>query len=616
VKKFLAVFWLFSISLSATATERRFTAMERSGAPVEWSEEKGPFPQVLKGLTRQGNLSLAAVSTINSVMPYDFDAGRAVLRPALLDDLFYETLMLSDPLGGSERIYPLIAQALRLPDDFSYVVFELDPRARFQDGAPVTAEDILFSLERFKAASPLQRKKIQSAVKAVSIQGRDVRFDLATRGQASRSAIVMLAGLKVVKPNTTGSTLIGGIQVPYTASGPYRITHLGRSRLSLIIDPAYWGFQLPTRKGFFNFRVVDVFSYPDENTARQSLANSVANFLTEPLIQSANGREQQMFKSNPQLHRVEEENAVPGRRHPTFDFNLASSQVQDPRVRQALLLAYDFDGINRLYFGGALQRPQSLLQGGSIPEPTGEATDEVNEILSSCALSALPFEAYGHAQYRQLADKRVRLLTALRLLQESGHRLENGVLKRPLQDGSFAPVQLRMLVRENDARAAQLFRSDLQRLGIQTQITSAHSELFRNLKNSGTFDLVSGTQGFLGGDGWLSPERLDDLPAQHAPCLQSMIQVLQNEPAGTALLVNTAQALARAQQALYLSIFTGEPARKIFYLDQRLIAPPGLSLERLHLYGYWEPPEPAEPNPQFFFWPSGCWDIGCFFGAN
>jgi len=614
VKNLLVFFWLFSISYSAAALEQRLTSFRRFGALTTGTETADHFAEIIPQVLPGGDLTVSRVNAIESLHPYDFDDGRPVPRPALIDDLFYESLLLSDPVAESGRMYPLLAQALRVPDDLSHVIFEINPHARFQDGTPVTAADVLFSVEVLKKSSRALKDQFEEVVKSVTAGGSEVKFELTTTGQASRHAIMFLASIKIVKPNTTGAVEVGGIRVNFTPSGPYRMTRLGRSRLSLIIDPSYWGRDLSTRKGFFNFRAVDVAASPNEHSARLSVANDETNFFFESQPWAAPSTMALIKAKNAHIQHIEED-ARSGSGNPSLSFNLDSPAVIDWRVRQAILLAFDFEEINRVFFGDTLRRPLSLLESGPLA-PQGLPSNSVQALMDSCPIPQLgAFETYGHSQYAAIADKRVRLLTAMRLLQEAGYKLENGIIRRPLADGSYTPFILRLLVKENQMRSLFHFRTDLQRLGILVNITGVDGENFRALQSTGNFDLISTDEAFVDQYGWPNPHKLKLYGARNLPCLQNMLRTLEKEEAKSQAYRDNAEAIARVHQALHLNIFTGAPAKKNFFVDQRLNIPSKLSIEKIHMYGYWI--EPTYPDQMPLYWPGGgCLDIGCLFGRG
>ncbi len=602
MKKFLAAISLLSFAFVAHAAEHRSYAIERFGAQVPWGAKQNSFPLVNLAATPGGTLSIAQSNLIDSLLPN---------RLPLLDNLLYESLMLPDPIAKTERMYPLIARSLRIDDELRYVVFELDPRARFQDRALIRGEDILFSIQEWKNASREFKERFESLVRAVDAQPQEVKFELKTTGQASRHAIMWLAAMKIVKTNTTGSPVVGGIKVEYTPSGPYRLFTLGRNRLSLIKDSFYWGAELPVRKGFFHLQQINLIASNDENSARMALLNQKANFFLETHPTVAPLLNAQLGTKNQHVKMVVESSATFMRKKPVLAFNLSRPVLHDWRVRQALMLAYDFDGMNQRYHAGKLLRPSHIAEASTF-RPDATPRDEVRAIMSTCSLpdeAYGDFASYGHSLYTQIGDKRSRLLAAQNLMLKSGFKLENGLMKRSLPDGRFIPVILKAVIQNSDLRDMQLYQADLRLIGITLGITRIEGP-------ANDYDLISGNADFLTKDGRPSAENLKLIESQRLPCLNTILDTLRAEPPYSDIYRDAVDAVSRITEALQLGIYTGEPKAQNFFVDDRLQIPTGLGLENAAMYGYWFDAQ-AEiqwmyPSPPYF----GCMEISCMFGQR
>jgi hypothetical protein len=154
------------------------------------------------------------------------------------------------------------------------------------------------------------------------------------------------------------------------------------------------------------------------------------------------------------------------------------------------------------------------------------------------------------------------------------------------------PVQLNLLVREDELRSANLFAEDLIRLGFLVRIKSAQGEAFRNLSKTKEFDLESDDESFLDKEGRPNPLRFRSSSAATLPCIRNMIRDLEATDPETESHRDLSEAIARVHQALHLSIFTGSPVKKNYFFDAPLHLPPGTDPEpeKMHLYGYWLDP--------------------------
>lgn len=604
MKKFLILCGLFTApALSLAATEHRLLAIQRFGVPVSWSEKQEKFPQVFSSLAVQGNLVMARVQSIESIHPYDFDDGRPRSRPALIDDLVYESLLLPDPVGDSEKMYPLIARAVRVAADLSYVVFELDPRARFQDGTAVKGQDVVYSVGEYKKSHLSYRARFDAAVKAIQPADQEVRFDLNTKGQASRDAIMMLARIKIVKPNTTGAPRIGGLPVNYTATGPYVINQLGRSRINLIKSMYYWADRTPVRTGFFNFRSIELLAVADVTAARLVVLNGQANYYLETQPAAAGAFKTMLEKKKSPLELSEEKAPLATRPVNSLFLNWKRPVLADARIRRALLLAFDFDSANRIYAGNELTRPASLLSGSEI-EPKGKPNPEVEKLLAQCELPPDDIEDHGYALYASNGDKRLRLEQAALLLSQAG--ITPGA-KLPLTAVAADP---------NDIRLLQLLRSDLARLGVDLNVTKMNDNAaLAQMMATGEYDIAPISEGFLSPEGWPRADLLNPQIAAH-DCISKLAHKMREETPDSEGYRDAADALSRAHQMLALSIFTGQLEKNHYFMDARIQVPSGLSRERIYMYGYWldQAEEDERQRSQVPTW-FGSGDISDFFGG-
>jgi microcin C transport system substrate-binding protein len=286
--KFLLAAGCFCISLSLHAQEIRLFAFDPSGEAVEWPPASHQFPGVILGLPYQGTLDYLQPFPVVSIHPYDRLKGTVKMRPRILDDLYFESLLLTDPITGSERLYPLIARSLRVTPDFSSVVFELNSRARFQDGTSVRGEDIFFSYGVMLDSLPALKRKFKAAIVKIEVEASEIKFQFRVRDRRARELIALLGRMNVVKPNTVGNLSQGGVALNFTTTGPYRLTQVRSLRVKLVRDPYYWANQLPTRRGFFNFREIIVRAW-NGDLKKSGPVEDDLHYLLNPAVQVPEG---------------------------------------------------------------------------------------------------------------------------------------------------------------------------------------------------------------------------------------------------------------------------------------------------------------------------------------
>ncbi|MFC6280850.1 MULTISPECIES: extracellular solute-binding protein [Polaromonas] len=288
------------------------------------------------------------------------------------------TLMVESLLTGNSEepttAYGLLADDVVVSPDKLSATFRLNGKARFNDGQPVLASDVLHSYKQLTGplAAP-QYRMIYAEVKAVTVvSDRVVRFDFAT---PNPELPLVVGGMPVFSKRWGGGKPFDQIvSDPPIGSGPYKLASLAMGRdITYVRDPAYWGADLPTRKGQFNFDRVTYKIYLDETSRFEGLKAGEYDFLREFI--SRNWARQYTGKqfSSGELVKRAFENLNPGD-FQGYVFNLRKPKFQDVRVRQAIGLAMDFEWMNRQLFYGIYKRvngyfPNSEFHAEGLPKP-------------------------------------------------------------------------------------------------------------------------------------------------------------------------------------------------------------------------------------------------------
>jgi ABC-type transport system substrate-binding protein len=489
---------------SSRAADTRYYGFEPTGSYFILKHVSPILPQQTLFQEIRGTLTASKLGSINSVQPYAYDKGVFQRRPQFIDDLMYESLLLDDPSQMTDRMYPLIASSIRIANDLSYVVFEIDPSARFNDGVSVLGSHVYHSYMIYKESHPDAAKYLAAVVGDIKVGEKSIEFGLTVRGQQAREAIMRLARIKIVKPNTTGNQSMGGIAVRYTGSGPYTLTRLSAYRSGMIRNQFYWADYTPMRKGFFNFREIGEVAYATPDLAASALVGGQVNFHHEKRQWTIRDISDRLYKALSTISLVIDSNRVPGEPLRSYAFNLDRAQIADYRVRQALLLAYDFSLINQLYHVGELERPLSLLH-GSVSAPAGVPSDSVKALIATCALPSHAtgsFQDYGNSLFNKLSDKRTRLLEVSRLIREAGYTLINGKFTRRDSTGKEVPMALKIVAADaNDQTRMILFANELSKLGIDaTLVSPADQTEFEKVIASNDYDIAPADERLLSRD--------------------------------------------------------------------------------------------------------------------
>ena len=409
--------------------------------------------------------------------------------PYGLGQLMFESLL----VGNSEEpttAYGLLAEDVEVPPDGLSATFRLNPKARFQDGTPVLATDVVHSFRTLisKEAAP-QFRIVYAEVKDVTATGeRTVRFDF-------------------VRPNPELPLVVGGMPVfgrtwgagkPFdqvitdmpVVSGPYKLSsdRLGRD-VTYVRDPGYWGAELPTRRGQFNFDRVTFKIYLDDTSRFEGLKAGEYDFMRE--FSSRNWARQytgRMFDSGQVVKRAFP-NGNPGD-YQGFVFNLRNDKFKDVRVRQAIGLAYDFAWLNRQMFYGLYQRvegwfPNSEFHAGGLPGP-----DEL--ALMEPLRDKLAPEVFGPAVRSPSTEPpgslRENLRAARDLLAQAGWTYRDGALRNAKGEAFTIEV---LNDQPSLVRVIAPLQTSLRKLGIEMSFRSVDFSLAQQRMDNFDFEMTT-----------------------------------------------------------------------------------------------------------------------------
>jgi peptide/nickel transport system substrate-binding protein len=468
---------------SLLAEESNAIAMHGAPAlPVDFSHMPYANPDAPKG----GRLVQGFLGTFDSLNPL-IVRGLAVQQ---IRGFVVESLMAR---GNDEAftLYGLLAKTVETDDARSYVTFHLDPRARFSDGQPVLAEDVLFSWALLRdKGRPNHRQYYSKVVKAEAPNPHTVRFDL--EGANDRELPLILGLMPVLPKHAVDvATFEETSMSPPVGSGPYRVSAVkpGAS-VTLTRNPDYWARDLPVNRGLWNFDEVRLDFYREANGQFEAFKRGLYDFRveTEPL-RWHDGYDFPAIRNGDVIR----DTIKTGLPQPSefLVFNTRRPMFSDIRVRQALTLLFDFEWINRNYFFGLYGRSASFFAGSELSAYARAADDRERELLR-------PFAAHLRADildgsYRlPVTDgsgrDRATLRSALTLLSEAGYDLDGTVLR---QRATKAPLTFEILVTTRDQeRIALAYMRDLKRAGIEASVRAVDAVQFDQRRLGFEFDMI------------------------------------------------------------------------------------------------------------------------------
>jgi microcin C transport system substrate-binding protein len=410
-------------------------------------------------------------------------------------ELTSDTLM-TPALDEVSTQYGLLAESVAYQDDFSSAIYRLRPNARWHDGSPVTAEDVIFSFEVFKQNDPRYAAYYRHVGKLAQTDEHKVTFYFDQPGNRELPQIV--GQLNVVsklwwegtgnagdKRDITTTTL-----VPPLGSGPYRIKEFvaGRSIVYARVKD-YWGHDLNVNVGQHNFDELRFEYFRDSAIAIEAFKADHVDWRTENSAKDWATAYDISAISDGRV--IKEEFPIRSRGiMQAFTFNLRRDQFKDPRVREAFNLALNFEEMNRQFFFGQYERIGSFFEGTEL------AATDLPQGLELQILDGLrdqvPAEVFKTPFKNPVGGSseavRANLRHATRLLREAGYEVRNQVL---VNSKTGEPLTVEFLVAAPQYERIVLFyRASLKRLGIDATVRTVDQAQYENRLRGFDFDVI------------------------------------------------------------------------------------------------------------------------------
>ncbi len=472
----LAVAWL--VALAGAAWVR--ASEPRHGLSVfgdlEYPPEFEHFGYVKPDAPKGGTLRLSSFGSFHSLQPF-IRQGRAAAGVRGI----YDTL-LTRAWDETSAVYGLLAETVELADDKSWIAFVLRPEARWHDGEPVSADDVVFTLEVLKEKGSPTLKTLLRAVTGAEKRGpRKVRIHLSE--QATRRLPLQISSEVQILPEHYWTTreFDKTTLEPPLGSGPYKIAEVDAGRsISYERVRDYWGRDLNVNVGRFNFDRIQYKYFQDTNMQVEALKAHEVDWKDElvPRIWATGYDTPAKRRGHFIQEVIETEQPI---RNISRVFNLRRKKFHDPRVREALTWAYDHEWTNELLFFNIMPRARSYFQNSDM-EHWGFPSPEELELLESFRGQLDPrlFErqwdppvTMGHGRNRE------NLPTADRLLKEAGWIVRDGVR---LNAETGEPFEIELLLSTPVSIPTALSYADsLERLGIRVTMRSPFTAEYQNL---------------------------------------------------------------------------------------------------------------------------------------
>ncbi|KWV44738.1 hypothetical protein AS156_01790 [Bradyrhizobium macuxiense] len=413
--------------------------------------------------------------------------------------MVYESLT-TPSLDEVSTEYGLLAEAASYPDDFSYVIYRLRPQAKWHDGAPITPEDVIFSLGAFKTHHPMFSAYYSHVVKAEKISDREVRFVFDMPGNRELPQIV--GQLMILPKHWWEGTDDQGRKRDISAttlekplgSGPYRIKEFVAGRtVTLERVKDHWAHDVATNVGCNNFDELRYEYFRDPTVAIEAFKGDQIDWRTENSAKAWATAYSFPAVTDKRVVLEEFPNRSSGIMQ-AFAPNLRRAKFADPRVRRALNFAFDFEEINKQLFFGQYKRIISYFDGAEELMATGLPQDKELAILEPLR-GQVPAEVFTTAYTNPVGGNpeavRENLREALRLLKEAGYEVRD---RKLVNSKSGEPFSIELLSEDpNFERVMLAYKPSLERLGMSVSVRTIDAIQYENRLRDWDFDIVVGS---------------------------------------------------------------------------------------------------------------------------
>ena len=408
-----------------------------------------------------------------------------------VNTLVFDTLMrrsANEPF----TYYPLVAATIETPEDRSWVEFRIDPRARFSDGKPITAEDVAFSLDLLRNhGRPNTRASYAKVTKVEVKDERTIRFQLGTG--ADREMPLILATMVVLPKHAIDPTTFEQSTLkPMIGSGPYVFGEIraGQS-VAFKRNPDWWARDLPSNRGLYNFDEVRYDYYRDASSMFEAFKSGL--YDVRPEGDAGRWATQYVFPALRDGRVVKEEipNGLPKGMN-AFVFNTRRPIFQDARLREALGLLFDFEWANKNLFYGLYVRTCSFFEGSELSS-CGRPADRARAPASG-GLPGRRFRGRARGTMGAAASRTARAATGpsrarpSRCSRTPGGRSRTASM-RQVSTGTPLAFQILVLNSEQE-RLAVNYAESLKRLGIVADVRLIDDVQYRKRQQTFDFDMI------------------------------------------------------------------------------------------------------------------------------
>lgn len=478
------IYFLMIFSLQASITDKIALYGES-----KYTSNFSHFDYVNQNAPQGGKIVLPAYGTFDNFNPYIFKG----MAATFVAELGLESLGIS-PVDDPFTVYPLLAEKFELPDDKSYVGFVLNRDAKFSDGSPVTADDVIFSFNSIvEKGAPIYKIYYSDVDRVEKLSENHVRFYF-KKDVKNKELPLILSQFKIFSAKDWKNKDFDKptLDVPL-GSGPYIVKDFQVNKfVELKKNENYWAKNLPSRRGFFNFDIVRYDYYQDTTVTLQALFSGNIDVREEYIAKIwMTGYDNDLVKNGKIIKKKIEHNNPAVLQN--FAFNIRRDKFKDRRVRKAIDLAFNFEWANEKLFYSQYRRLYSYFTNTGM-EATGKMSEDEKKIFAKYN-EVLPMDfwdfEYKSTMNTDIYNSRENLKRAVGLLKEAGYDFINGKM---VNLKTNEPLEIEIL--GNAANGTSFtkvmlpFIENLKKIGVKAVFRNLEVNIFKNRLDNFDFDMA------------------------------------------------------------------------------------------------------------------------------
>ena len=404
-------------------------------------------------------------------------------------NLVFDSLMVR-AYDEPDSVYALVATHAEFTPGGDWITFKMRDDAVFADGSPITAEDVAYTFELLKEKGhPAYRLQLRDVEGAEALSPNRVKYTFA-EDAPKRDLPMLVATLPIFSKAyyTENDFTESNLNVPLS-SGPYKVGRVLRDRsITFERRDDYWAKDLPVNVGRFNFDKIIFEYFRDSETAFESMTAQQLD-LREEFSSKFWGTRYDF----PALEAGEVKKGIIPDNRPAgtqgYWFNTRREKFSDPRVREAIALAFDFEWSNKALFYGLYHRTDSFFENAPF-EAIGKPTEGELALLEPFR-DDLPEAVFGEAYVPPKTDgsgrNRRNIRKAMKLLSDAGWGLDEG---KRVKDGK--PFEIEFLDSSSAfARITGPYIENLKKLGIDARIREVDRPQYQRRVEAFDFDIIT-----------------------------------------------------------------------------------------------------------------------------